>query len=459
MKKKLSLFLTVCLVISLVPAFSLTALAVTRNETEPNNTTTQANTYNRTYNDYDNYGKISYSDDYDYWVVSFSNSGTANFWLGDSPTGCNYNLYLFNSSGTQLACSENNGTSTELISNHPVTGGVNYYILVRTANQNYNSATNYHMRTKQTSVSYSDQYEPYSNYMNGSTPSITINGSSIFANVYSQGDVDYYKVSVTANKTLLMHLTNVPSGCNYELALLNSSGTVVKSANDGGSGADEQINHQITTSGTYYIRVKSSNSTYSASNYTLTLSDGGNYTYQLFKGKLNSGVSSNYYYVGAGDGSNGGNNAINYEALAIAAVESWNNATSSPINFTKVNSSNVPLQFWLDTGSHPLGLVGISKFYKSNGTEVFPQDGAHVNWDRGQAILFEYKIDTYNGTKNKTDYAQEVFAHEMGHCLGLAHVFYLPDPYDNRIYLMYSEDNRSTMVPTTTEINAINAKY
>lgn len=96
-------------------------------ESEPNNTYSTAD---RTYDDYDNYGALSTTSDVDWWVVSFSSSGEANFWLGNIPSGCDYDLYLYASNGTTLlATSRNGGNSSELIT-YPVSAYTNYYIRI-----------------------------------------------------------------------------------------------------------------------------------------------------------------------------------------------------------------------------------------------------------------------------------------------------------------------------------------
>ena len=97
-------------------------------ESEPNNI---PNTADQTGNDFDNYGTISNADDMDWWVVSFGETGYANFWLGNIPSGCNYDLSLYASNGTTLlAASLKTGNANELISEYWVTANTNYYVLV-----------------------------------------------------------------------------------------------------------------------------------------------------------------------------------------------------------------------------------------------------------------------------------------------------------------------------------------
>ena len=78
-----------------------------------------------TYDDYNNYGVISYSDVYgtntgDVWRISFTFDGYANFWLGNIPSGCNYELAVYekqslSSTFTLVGYSCSLGNSSELV--------------------------------------------------------------------------------------------------------------------------------------------------------------------------------------------------------------------------------------------------------------------------------------------------------------------------------------------------------
>lgn len=162
MKNKRNRFLMLALSVIMTIGFanlSFSALAITCYETEPNDTQATAN---RTYDDYDNYGRFTTtSDNYDWWVVSFSRSGNVNLWLGNIPSGCDFDLYLFSSNGVQLASSLKAGQSDELISSYAVTANTNYYIRVTRYSGSSNSY--YLMRTK--------------NYPTIATYTITYNGN------------------------------------------------------------------------------------------------------------------------------------------------------------------------------------------------------------------------------------------------------------------------------------------
>lgn len=95
-------------------------------ESEPNDSYSTADV---TYDDYDNYGAISYGEGVDWWTVTFPVSGSVNFWLGNIPGGTDYDLFLYASNGTtQLGYSIGTGSS-ELIT-YAVIANTAYYIKV-----------------------------------------------------------------------------------------------------------------------------------------------------------------------------------------------------------------------------------------------------------------------------------------------------------------------------------------
>ena len=101
--------------------------AGTTYESESNNTYSTAD---RIYDDYDNYGAISTSSDVDWWVVSFPRGGYANFWLGNVPSGCDYDLRVYASDGTTLLASSTNGSNQAELITYPVVASVNYYVKI-----------------------------------------------------------------------------------------------------------------------------------------------------------------------------------------------------------------------------------------------------------------------------------------------------------------------------------------
>ncbi len=123
--------------------FTISAFAIDLNESENNNTDSTADI---TYNDYTNYGKISTSGDVDWWQITFSQNGSANFWIGNFPSGCRYGLYLYELNSANLIAKSIKGTSAQLI-NARVYAGVTYKIKIVSIS-GYSSSATYTFRAK-----------------------------------------------------------------------------------------------------------------------------------------------------------------------------------------------------------------------------------------------------------------------------------------------------------------------
>jgi len=115
------------------------------NEGEPNNTLATATTVP---NDTNVTGSISSSSDIDYFKIVLPVKQKINVFLGDVCSDCDYDLYLYNSSGTTIAWSVNGKGSNELISNQVLEAGT-YYARVN-AFLNYDSTKSYLFRWKAT---------------------------------------------------------------------------------------------------------------------------------------------------------------------------------------------------------------------------------------------------------------------------------------------------------------------
>ena len=148
-KKYFSVFLSLLLVVLLASSATLASevhpLAVLKEESEPNNTRTTADLVNQ---DDTITGYISSSSDIDYFKVIPSVNGVFNFWLGDIPTGKDYDLYVYNSSGSLLGSSTDTGTTQEFVSGITAIKGNVYYFAVKGKNGSYNSTSEYTVRAK-----------------------------------------------------------------------------------------------------------------------------------------------------------------------------------------------------------------------------------------------------------------------------------------------------------------------
>lgn len=230
-------------------------------ETESNNSYGYANTY---IDNNDMYGKIGIPGDVDWYKVSWAVDGNANFYVGNIPTSCNYNLKVYSQpkaggSLTLIRTSETVGTS-ETIINVPVTNDMNYYMHVYST-LSYSASQNYLLRAKITPIG--DSMEP-NNTFDTATSKTTATG--FYATIHKLQDVDYYRISASSG-VLDVNLQNIPSGCNYQFSIYDISRVLVASSSGTGN---KQIVIPIA-SGTYYIKVNSVSGFSTSVNYYMSI--------------------------------------------------------------------------------------------------------------------------------------------------------------------------------------------
>lgn len=111
--------------------------------------------------------------------------------------------------------------------------------------------------------------ETESNNTTATANTISTSGTTVTAKIGTSTDVDFFKVSLPAGKTLAVVMTP-PSTKDYDIYIANSSGTVLVRGQNG-TGAVESISYKNsgTTTATFYIKVYGYNSAYSSTlNYT-----------------------------------------------------------------------------------------------------------------------------------------------------------------------------------------------
>ncbi|MEW6060415.1 MAG: DNA/RNA non-specific endonuclease [Bacteroidota bacterium] len=81
-------------------------------------------------------------------------------------------------------------------------------------------------------------------------------------------DVDFFSLTASSAQTITLGLT-VPSGVNYDLHLVNSTGTVVASSTNG-TGLAENISYNSTTTETYYVEILSTSGSSTTTTYSLS---------------------------------------------------------------------------------------------------------------------------------------------------------------------------------------------
>ena len=168
-----------------------------------------------------NSAAISTTTDVDYYKITTTATSNIVYNLV-GPSGVDYDLFVYNSAGTQLGSSES-GTATETVSLSNQAAGT-YYINVSGYN-GANSATCYTIKATATTVtSCQSSLDNSTNGTISGAATIPFN-TSVTGLISPSGDIDNYKFVITTTGTISATLTTLPG--DYDLKLLNSAGTQV----------------------------------------------------------------------------------------------------------------------------------------------------------------------------------------------------------------------------------------
>ncbi len=214
-----------------------------------------------------NSAAINTSTDIDYYKIT--TTATSNIACNlAGPSGVDYDLYVYNSSGTQLGAGES-GTATESVSLSSQLAGT-YYIKVIGYN-GANSATCYTITATATvATGCQSSYDVSTNGTTSGAAVIPFN-TTITGLINPSGDIDDYKFTITTAGSITVSLSTLPK--DYDLKLLNSAGTQV-AISQNGSTTSESITY-TAAAGTYYAQVYGySNANSATSCYTLKVTLG-----------------------------------------------------------------------------------------------------------------------------------------------------------------------------------------
>ena len=211
---------------------------------EPNETTATAATVS---SGVTNSAAITTTTDVDYYkIVTTATSNNVFNLVG--PSGVDFDLYIYNSAGTQIG-SGVSGTATETVTLNTQAAGT-YYIKVIGYN-GANSATCYTIKATATVITgCQSAYDVSTNGTISGAATIPFN-TNITGLISPTGDNDYYKFVITTGGTATVTLTTLPG--DYDLTVVNSAGTQLAISQNGGT-TSETITRTYTA-GTYYARV------------------------------------------------------------------------------------------------------------------------------------------------------------------------------------------------------------
>ncbi len=214
-----------------------------------------------------NSAAITTTTDIDYFKITTTATSNITYNLV-GPTGVDYDLYVYNSAGTQIG-SGAGSTATETVSLSSQAAGT-YYIKV-VGYSGANSATCYTIKATATTVtSCQSTYDVSTNGTTSGAAIIPFN-TNITGLISPKADIDNYKFVITNAGTISLTLTTLPA--DYDLKLLNSAGTQVGISQAGGT-SSESISY-TAAAGTYYAQVFGYNGANNAATcYTLKVALG-----------------------------------------------------------------------------------------------------------------------------------------------------------------------------------------
>ena len=259
-------------------------------EVEPNDTRSMANTLE---DGVTKYGNISRQADEDWFRITFNAPGTANFWLDNIPSGCNYSLRVYDESGSMVGYSYNPNNTPELINQLDIPiGGSEYYVQV-SSSSGFSENSSYLLRAKW--YPKKDEYEPNDDHYDAVT--IPTDGTEFEPTINYPEDIDCFKFSLSGSATVDINLTYLPSGVNYDIELYSLNGTdetyLTGSYNTGT--ADDTISIQLG-SGTYYIKIYARDfASYSKDYYVISVSANTVETLPMDRTITGSTATEKYY--------------------------------------------------------------------------------------------------------------------------------------------------------------------
>jgi len=209
-----------------------------------------------------NSAAISTATDIDYYKITTTASSNIVYNLV-GPAGVDYDLYIYNSAGTQIG-SGTSATATETVTLNTQAAGT-YYIKVIGYN-GANSTTCYTIKATATAITgCQSALDVSTNGTISGAATIPFN-TNVTGLINPAGDNDYYKFVITTGGTATVTLTTLPA--DYDLTIVNSAGTQLASSAAGGT-TSETITRTYTA-GTYYARVFGFNNANNATTcYTL----------------------------------------------------------------------------------------------------------------------------------------------------------------------------------------------
>ncbi|TYQ15501.1 UNVERIFIED_CONTAM: RHS repeat-associated protein [Acetivibrio alkalicellulosi] len=191
-----------------------------------------------------------------YYSMNLNQNMWYSFMLTGMAQGEDYDLYIRDQYGTLLAFSTVNGNYDEFISYSSTYTGIHYIIVVPYTTSISSVHNNYQL------LAYSNNNPPDMLEPNDcmGTATVITHDSPHYATIHVNTDDDWYVFNTNRTGKLHVSLTNIPTGCDYDLQVYKDG--IYLGGSFAGSNNDENFIRLVENPGVYHIRVYS----YSGSN-------------------------------------------------------------------------------------------------------------------------------------------------------------------------------------------------
>lgn len=194
-----------------------------------------------------NSAAITTTTDVDFFKITTTGT-TNNVFTLVGVTGLDYDLYVYNSAGTQIGAGTS-GTPNETVTLNGQAAGIYSFKVI--GYNGANSATCYTITATATTVTgCQSSYDVSTNGTTAGAATIPFN-TNITGLISPTGDIDHYRFVITTGGTITVTLGTLPG--DYDLKLLNSAGGQLAISQAGGT-TSETINY-TAAAGTYYAQV------------------------------------------------------------------------------------------------------------------------------------------------------------------------------------------------------------
>jgi hypothetical protein len=215
---------------------------------------------------------ININADEDWFVLDTTKTGKLDVSMKGIPSGCDYDMQVYNKDGVYLGGSFSSGAENEKVDSIITTSG-KYYIRI----YSYIGSSSTDTYELKAGVYTPDQYEVNDDIYtvrSKNKPFVNLN-TSINGTVDNADDIDYYKFSMDNSSKVWINLQNIPSGTDYDLVVYSyntSTGFTEVGRSTYGSNLDEAVISQLNA-GSHYIKVYSYSGSSESQSYKLSIRD------------------------------------------------------------------------------------------------------------------------------------------------------------------------------------------